>query len=76
MLEFTWGLITKTIGLKLFLQYLHDLGEEANGNGRERRMYGSLVPSGTLPLEFWREGGAAPVSLPRDTPTNMGSPPP
>lgn len=51
MLEFTWGLITKTIGLKLFLQYLHDLGEEANGNGRERRMYGSLVPSGTLPLE-------------------------
>lgn len=74
MLEFTRGLITKATGLKLFLQYLHDLGEEANRNGRERRMHGSLIPSGTP--EFWREGGAAPVSLPRGTPPNMGSPPP
>lgn len=76
MLEFTWGLITKAIGLKLFLQYLHGMGEFANGNGREKRVYGFLVPSGTLPLEFWREGVAAPVSLSRDTPPNMGSPPP
>lgn len=75
MLEFTWGLITKAIGLKLFLQYLHGLGKEANGNGREKHTHGFFVPSGTLPLEFWREGGAASVSLSRDTPPNMGSPP-
>lgn len=76
MLEFTWGLITKAIGLQLFLKYLHGMGEVANGNGREKRVCGFLVPSGNLPLEFWREGGVAPVSLSRDTPPKMGSPPP
>lgn len=46
MLEFTWGLITKAIGLKLFLQYLHGMGEVANGNGRENVCTGSSFHQG------------------------------